>query len=451
MKSITSILCLIFLLTGISNGQEELVIDRVIGQVGSEFVLLSELEEQLAYARERQALPDEAARCQIMEALIGNKLLVHQAKLDSVEVTDEEVNTQLDARIDRILSLMNNDQEYFREYYGKSVVEMKADMRDDLERQLLANKMRQQILSKTRVTPSEVVAFYNSVPFDSLPYFNSEVELREISIKPRVNDEERAKAIEKLEGIRQRILKGENFDQLASTYSDDPGSARNGGDLGWMKRGTLVPEYEATAYNLEKDEISEVIESEFGFHIIQLLGRRGNSIHTRHILVKPAITEPDLEKIRLEMLEIKELIETDSFEFSEAVKEFGDDDNQSFHNGGRLVNPATGNTFFEIGELDPDIYFTIDTMEVGDISQPILYYLPTGEQAYRIIQLTSRSEPHRANLQQDYNKILTATREQKKAEAFKVWMETRLKSTFISVEPEFLDCINIRALVESRS
>ena len=193
---------------------------------------------------------------------------------------------------------MNNDPIQFREFYGASVSEVKEQFRTDLENKLLIERMQNQVIADATVTPSEVKAFFAKIPQDSLPYFGSEVEVAEIVQVPRVNAEEKAKARKKLEDIRQRIVDGEDFGELAKRYSDDTGSARSpngGGDLSWVQRGQFVPEFEATAYNLEKNELSGIVETEFGFHLIQLLERRGNSIHTRHILIKPEITQADLD------------------------------------------------------------------------------------------------------------------------------------------------------------
>ena len=425
--------------TAAAYGQSE-VIDKVIAKVGSEYVLLSEVEEQFALMESQRGVVPEDARCSIVETLLAQKLLVNQAKLDSVEVADEEVETQLDARIERILTLMNNDLNQFQEYYGQSVNEVKEQFREDLRSQILADRMHAKIIEGVTVTPSEVKAFFERIPKDSLPYFNSEVEIGEIVYHPKVNAEERQKAIDQLEDIRKRITEGgEDFALLAQKNSDD-GSARIGGDLGWSKRGKFVPDFEAAAYQLDKDEISPVVESEFGFHLIQLLERRGNSIHTRHILIKPTITDEDIEKAKAHLDSVRQLVTSDSLTFSLAVKKFSNEDEQSYTNDGRMVNPATGNTFFEIGDLDPDVYFAIDTMKVGGLSAPIEFLGPTGETYLRIVQLQSRTTPHKANLRQDYSKIQTAAIESKKNEYVNNWVEERIDQTFIYVDPMYSTC-----------
>ncbi|MCB0596332.1 MAG: peptidylprolyl isomerase [Lewinellaceae bacterium] len=415
------------------------IIDKVVATIGGELVLLSEVEEQHALMEAQSGVLPADARCNIMDQLMASKLLVNQAKLDSIEISDEEVEAQLDARIERILGFMNNDVTQFETYYGQTINEVKAQFREDLKSQILADRMRSQVMASVTVTPSEVKQFFSSIPLDSLPYFNSEVEVGEIVYKPEVNKEERQKTIEKLESIRQRIIDGEDFAELAAKYSDD-GSARAGGDLGWAKRGKYVPEFEAAAFKLEKEEISPVVESEFGFHLIQMLERRGNSIHVRHILIKPELTDADLEKAKAHLDSVRQLLTTDSLTFSQAVKLYSNEDVQSYNNDGRMVNPATGNTFFEIGDLDPDIYFTIDTMEIGAISQPFQFRDQVGDVYFRIVKLQSRTKPHKANLKQDYSKIQKAAIESKKSEYISNWIKDKVEATYIDIDALYSAC-----------
>ncbi|MCP3930466.1 MAG: peptidylprolyl isomerase [Bacteroidetes bacterium] len=438
MKSIVLIFLSLFIIN-MSWGQRE-IIDKVVATVGGELVLLSEIEEQHALLEAQNGELPSDARCNVLDNLLAQKLLLNQSKLDSIEVLDEEVEAQMDARLERILTFMNNDVSQFEEYYGQSLAEVKEQMREDQKSQILVERMRGQLMTNISVTPSEVKDFFDKIPVDSLPYFNSEVEIGEIVYKPKVNKEEREKAIKTLEDIRKRIVDGgEDFAELAQKYSDD-GSARAGGELGWTKRGKFVQEFEAAAYKLDKEEISPVVESEFGFHLIQLLERRGNSILTRHILVKPEITDNDMELARTHLDSVRMLIENDTLPFSIAVKIYSNEDVQSYNNDGRIVNPATGNTFFEIGDLDPDIYFTIDTMKVEGISAPFEFTGHDGESAFRIVQLQSRSDPHKANLRQDYSKIQTAAIEAKRSEFTANWIKERINSTYIAIDGMYDTC-----------
>jgi len=419
------------------------VMDKIIATVGGELVLLSELEEQHALALSQKGNLPQNARCDILEQLLTSKLLVNQSKLDSVEVSDEEVENQLAARIDRILSFMNNDLKQFEEYYGQSVNDVKEQFRTDLKNQLLNEKMKGEIMKDITITPSEVKAFFGKIPRDSLPYFNAEVEIGEIVIVPKVNETQRLLTLGKLEGIRRRIVDDkEDFATLARRFSAD-GSAQQGGDLGWASRGKYVPEFEAAAYKLEPNEISEPVESPFGFHLIQLMGRRGNTINVRHILLRPEITEEDFALVRRRLDSVRMLILRDSMTFSQAVKKFSYDKAQSYGNDGRMVNPASGNTFFEVGDLDPDIYFATDTLKVGGITKPIEFRDPSGEVHFHIIQLQSKTPPHRANLLQDYSKIQKAAIESKKNGFINNWIDEKIGSTFVRLESRYTGCPNL--------
>lgn len=446
-RLVIAFVCLLITQLGFS---QKVVIDKIIAKVGGELVLLSELEEQRAYAESQKGGLPPDAQCIILEQILSQKLLLNQAKLDSIVVAEDEVESQMNARFERILQMMGDDVEQFEAFYGQSIPQAKESMRQELKNQLLTDRMRSQVLNSINVTPSEVKAFYSRIPLDSLPYFNSEVEIREIVMKPEINQEQDRLAREKLESIKQRIEKGgEDFADLAKKYSDDPGSGRQGGNLGMTKRGSFVPEFEAAAYNLEEKEISKIVKSEFGYHLIQLLERRGNSINTRHILIKPEITDADLELTIRKLDSVRMVVAADSISFSRAVKKFSNEKVQSFNNDGLIVNPQSGNAIFEIGDLEPDIYFTIDTMEVGDISAPIEFMTQTGEKQYRIILLQSRTNPHKASLGLDYAKIQKAAVNEKKSQFISNWISGKINATFINIEDTYNECEPLKPWLKS--
>ncbi len=443
MRYLLFVILCCFSLTQQVIGQGQIV-DKIIGVVGAEVILLSDVEEQFALMTAQSGPQEPEIRCAVLDNLLAQKLLLNQAKLDSIAITDEEVETQLETRIDRILAYMNGDLNQFEQYYGQTINEVKEQFREDLRGQILVERMQGQINASVSVTPMEVKQFFAQIPVDSLPYFSSEVEIGEIIIKPKVNVEEKKKSLNKLQDIRNQIvMENADFAELAKKYSDDPGSGRAGGDLGWQKRGTFVPEFEAAAFNLKPNEISEVIESEFGFHLIQQLERRGNAVHARHILIKPEITEADNQKAIAKLDSIRQLILNDSITFSFAVKRFSSDKTQSYNNDGRITNPQSGNTYFETSQLEPDIYFTIDTMDVGAVSSPFLTSIPGADAAYSIIQLQSRTSPHVASLKQDYSKIQTAALEQKRGTYLSTWVEEKVGATFIKVDDRYNTCPTI--------
>ncbi len=439
---------MLILLSIQSNLNAQKILDKVIAKIGGELILFSEIEEQFSLVSQRQGgeIPDEA-RCEIVQNQIITKLILNQSRLDSIEVSDIEVEAQLDARFEQILKYMQDDESQFVAYYGQSIAETKEQFREDLKNQLLVERMQASIVADATVTPNEVKEFFGSIPKDSLPYFNSEVEVAEIVYPPKLNDEQKAIAQNKLAEIRAEIVAGGNFEELAKKHSDDPGSGQLGGDLGWQRRGTFVPEFEAAAYNLEIGEMSDLVESQFGFHLLRLEGRRGNSVNVKHILIKPEITKEDLNKAANVLDSLKNLLNIDSLSFSKAVKKFSDENEQSYSNDGFMLNPSTGNTFFEIKDLDPDVYFTLDTMEINQVSSPIEYRAPTGEVSYKIVKLISRTNPHSANLEQDYSKIRTACLEQKKGKFVNDWVLDKIDETFIEIDPSYNVCPNLQALL----
>lgn len=424
------------------------IIDRVVATVGGEIILLSEVQEQYSFAKKDQPDLPPDYQCLVLQNLIVQKLLVNQAKLDSVEVKDEEVEAQIDARIERLRAYFNQDDNAIQEFYGQSVDEMKAMLSSDMRNQLLAERMQGKVTEKATITPLEVQRFFSNIPKDSLPYFNAEVEIREIVYKPKVSQEEHKKAKDRLEDLRKRIIdQGEDFAELAKKFSDDPGSGAQGGDLGFQKRGTFVPEFEAMAYKLETNQISPVIETEFGFHIIQLLNRRGNLIHCRHILIKPEITDADLEAAKNSLDTLRKQIRDQKISFTEAVKRFGDKNQQSYNNDGRVANPRTGNTFFEVGDLETSVFFAIDGLKEGDVAEPFQYKGPDGSDLFRLVQLVSRTKPHKADLKLDYGKIQAAALEQKKGEYTEKWVLEKLNTTYLSVGDMFFNCPNLQEMI----
>ena len=420
------------------NGQ---TIEKVIAKVGGEYILYSELMGAYQYQKQQDPTLSEEVLCPILEQMIAQRILVNQAKLDSIIVPDGEIEGQLDARIASILGMMGNYEERFVEYYGKSVVAVKEDFREDIKQQILAEKIQRNLINEVNVTPIEVKEFYERIPSDSLPYLASEVEISEIIIKPEVNETEAKIATDLLTDIKQKILSGEEtFEDMARKYSADPGSGANGGDLGWSKRGSFVTEFEAAAYDLDIDEMSDIVETQFGYHIIKLIDRRGNQLYLKHILIKPDITEADMELTRNKLDSIRTMLVSDSLDFVSAVKYYSDKETQSYNNIGRMTNPATGDTFFETGDLPPEIYFAIEDLDVNGVSEPMEFQTPRGETHYRMIKLMSRTKPHKASLEQDYSRIKRYAKESKKNVYYNKWMQERLAETFIELDEDFGDC-----------
>lgn len=420
---------------------QSILIDKVVAKVGSEHILLSEVEEEFSYAKTKDPSLTDDIKCLIIDNMIAQKLVIYHAKIDSVEIAEDEVETQLDYRFESILRQMNGDEAFFQDYYGATVAEMKERFRDDQRHKILAEKMQYKLISEIEITPKEVEKFYKGVPSDSLPYFKSEMEISEIILTPKVNDVERNKALDKITDLRKKVVSGEaTFADIASKFSQDPGSAVRGGDLGFAKRGVYVPEFEVTVFSLAKDEISEIIETEFGFHFIQLIERRGNTIRARHVLIKPEITADDLTLAKNKLDSIRQLIASDSMTFEEAVMKFSLKNLPSYSNSGRVKNQNTNNTFFAADDLDPDTYFAIFELKPGQLSSPLSIQLPDGQKAFRLIKLNTISKPHKASLKEDFDKIAGFAKESKKNEYFLKWLKKKREETFIYTDPMFKDC-----------
>ena len=414
------------------------VIDKIIAKVDNYIVLKSDLETTyLNYlASGNPAAPD--AKCRILAQLISQKLMVAKAEIDSVIVTDLEVDNNLDRRMQLILSQYGGSAEQLEEYYGKSVEEFQADIRDQIKEQLIVQRMQETITSGIKVTPSEVKKFFSMIPQDSLPYFSTEVEVAQIVKIPEVGKDQISAAKEKLNDIRARVVAGESFEALAKEYSQDPGSAKYGGNLGFARRGVMAPEFEAAALKLQPNEISSPFETQFGVHIVQLLERRGNEYNSRHILIMAEPSDNDLKAAESYLDSLKTRIELDSITFEKAAKEYSDD-TYTAGNGGFFMDDL-GGTRVSVEELDPVVFFATDSMQVASISRPIRFRTDSGKEAVRILYYKSKIKPHQANLRDDWQKIQAAALNQKKSNALNDWFNKARGDVFISIDDDYDYC-----------
>lgn len=444
MKKLVSVfLITLCSLTAFKAHAQTTQIDKVLAVVGDNIILYSEVESQYQQmASQSQEPMDEGARCMIFDNLLLERLFLAQAMLDSVTTSPEEVDAELDRRIKYFVSVFGS-KEKLEEYYGKSIIELKDDFKGDIEKQLLSDKMKGKAFAGLKVSPAEVKEFYDKIPKDSIPYFNSELELGELIMVPKVSEYEKEQAKKKLEGIRQEILQGADFSVKAIQYSEDPGSYLDGGNLGMIERGELVPEFEAVAYKLKEGEVSEIVETPFGYHLIIVDEKRGDKLKARHILVKPKITRNDLNIVHDRMDSILHQLRVDSISWREAVNQYSDDE-QSKSIGGMMTNPKNGTTFFEKADIDGTLIFSIDRMKVGEFSDVLTHTVQekTGEQkqAYRIIWLKSETKPHPASLDQDYSKIQAAAKAQKQQQALENWMKLHRSKNYVRIDDSMTGC-----------
>ncbi len=432
-------LCLILGLSLPELEAQPQVIDRVIAVVGTNAILESDVEAQYMQYRMQGMIEGTATevKCQILENMLLEKLLLNQAALDSVEVTDNEVEQSMDQRLRYFISQFGS-QEKLEEFYQKSIVEIKEEFRDMIRDQMKVQKVESAIKEKVFVTPSEVKQYYREMPLDSIPLINSEVEMSQILRIPPISVEQKVVIKEKLRDLRRRIINGENFATLAILYSEDPGSAAKGGEIGFYGRGELYPEYEAVAFKLSEGEISEIVESKAGFHIIQLIERKGDYVNTRHILLMTKPSPEDLEKARNVLDSVYNLVEGGTISFEEAIQKYSDDPGKN--SGGMVINPYTGATKYEMDQLEPQLSFAINRLEVGQISKPIPTQTEEGKEAFRLVKLVSRTEPHRANLEDDYNVIQEWALRQKQQVELIDWVDKNLDNAYIMVIDDYKDC-----------
>lgn len=430
----------LLLFTGISGLKAQdkgAVIDEIVAVVGNNLILRSDIENELQQYTAQGMVPNENTRCLILEELLFQKLLIHQADLDSVTVSDAQVDGELDQRMRYYIAQAGSEQK-LEELMGKPITQLKADFREDLRAVLLAKTMQGKITGDLKVTPSEVRSYFAEFPKDSLPMIDSEIEMCQIVRKAADNPEEKKQVKEKLEKLRERIIAGEDFATLAVLYSED-GSSANGGELGYKYRNELVPEFSAAGFGLKGKEVSPVIESMYGYHIIQMIDRRGEQANMRHILMMPKVNPMDLLKASQKLDSIKAEIESGAIGFEAAAAKYSDDAD-SKNNRGNVVNPQTGATRFEVDELDPALFFIVDKMKVGEISSPLKFTTSDGKTAYRIIYLKTRTTPHQANLKEDYQRIQSIALAQKQNKTIENWIKKKKATTYIKIDQNLTGC-----------
>ncbi len=439
MKKI--ILSLVIMLAGIAifAQNDTIVVDKIVARVGDEIILQSDVEAMFFQWLASGNSATRQAKCNVFEQLLIEKLLLNQAKIDSVTVTDDELDMQIDARLQFYIQQLGGIAEV-EDYLHKSIFDIKEDLKKVLRNQIIAQREREKITEDVDITPSEVAEFYKSLPTDSLPLVDVTYEIMQISIYPKLTHEQEQITIDKLKGIREKIVTGQRkFESMARMYSDDEASAKEGGELGFVGRGMLDPDFAAAAFALKKGEISPVVKSQYGYHIIQLIERKGERVNVRHILLRPYIP-PEAKAQAIELADsVRNLIVNDSLSFEDAAMQFSDDET-SRNYGGYLFNAAASTTKFEITELPDNIRYDIKNMEQGEISKPILTKDEAGNTVVKIYKIAKKLPQHIANMNDDYEKIYQMALEHKKRETFDNWVNKQLKSVYISIDPDYRDC-----------
>ncbi|HLT42309.1 MAG TPA: peptidylprolyl isomerase [Sphingobacteriaceae bacterium] len=442
-KYISLFLFLIIALTSKEARSQE--IDKVVAVIGANVILKSEIENQYAQYLAQGNPADDEIKCYFMQQLLTQKLLSQQAVIDSIEVTEDEVDDNINNRL-RYMTSRAGGQERLEQFLNRSLLQYKEEMRPDVREQIIANKMQRKITENIDVTPFEIKRFFESIPTDSLPNFNTEVEVGEIVFYPKLSEQEKKPIYDRLEGIRQEIIDGKDFGTMARLYSQDPGSAADGGEYPFSDRNTWVKEFTKTAFKLKPGEISNVFETEFGYHILEVLERRGEQVRVRHLLRTFSPTPESLEKAKNLADSVHKLVESGKVDFYTAANRFSDDE-QSKYNGGMLLNSEnvqSRTTFIPVDQLDASIFSALDTLEVGEYSRPSQFTGPDGKTGYRFVFLKSRIPPHQANLEQDYAKLKEAAMDDKVNRIISEWFEARRKTTYIKIDEDYTSCEDLK-------
>ncbi|MFT4680267.1 MAG: peptidyl-prolyl cis-trans isomerase SurA [Flavobacteriales bacterium] len=416
-------------------------IDRIVAVVGANIATQSELETQYLQMLSQGIEPDDLTRCRLFEELLYQKLLLNQAQVDSVDISDSQVEDELGRRLDYFIAQIGS-QEKLEEYYEKSILEIKDEFRKMIRDQLLVQNMQQKLTADVKVTPSEVRRFFAKIPADSLPYVNSEIQLGRIMIKPKISQDQLDEARHKAEDLRQRVLDGEKFSTLAVLYSEDPGSSKKGGDLGFFARGQMVPEFESVAFRMKNDSVSDIFKTEYGYHFMQMIERRGEQANVRHILIKSKPSIDDIVKASELLDSLKKEIELERMDFEDAATKYSEDEDSRL-NKGMMYNTNTGSTVFEMDQLsmiDQRLFLKVEKMELGSITEVMDVTEPDGTPSYNIFNLKSRTEPHVANLKEDYQKIQTAALAEKQNNMIGDWIVEKAARTYIMMDPLYENC-----------
>jgi peptidyl-prolyl cis-trans isomerase SurA len=422
-----------------SNVHDAYIVDQIIGVVGSKMLKQSDLENDLLQYRSRGNMVEDGTKCEIYEQQLQQKLMVNQAMLDSLPVSETQVENELNSRLNGYIAQIGSTDK-LEKLYNKSITDIKEDFRKSIRDMMLVQSMQNKIVGDIKITPSEVETFYNKLSKDSLPLINTQVELAQLALYPAYAEKSVLETKEKLLDLRKRILEGQSFRGLAGLYSEDPGSKANGGEVGFETKAELDPEYAKAAFALSKPgEVSRIVESQMGYHIIQLIERRGDKVNTRHILMKPVPDPNAVTKVMQGLDSIAMFLRKDSLKWDQAVAYYSMDEDTRL-NKGYLVNPQTGNTKFELENLPAMEYSVVKNMKVGQISSPFESHDKNGKIFYKIITIKSITPAHKANLHDDYYMLQEAAKNQKKVSVLDEWFTEKQQTTFINVFDGFRNC-----------
>jgi len=414
-------------------------IDKIIGVVGKNIILQSDVENQYLQYKSQGVVYDGDLKCKIFEDLLFSKLLLNQAQLDSIEITEAEINDNLNRRIRYFVSQIGSEEK-LEEFYGKSIDEIKLEFKDLLKEQMLVERMQSKLTADVKVTPSEIRKFYDNIPKDSLPKIETTYKFQQIVVIPKISEKEKLAVKERLRDFKERVKNGTKFSTLAVLYSEDPGSAKKGGELGFVGRTDLVPEFAAVAFKLKKPgQVSRIVETEYGFHIIQLIEQKGEKINVRHILLKPKVSYEEFTKAKLKIDSIREIVLADTITFEEAAKRYSED-KETRYNGGYMLNKNTATNTFTEEQIDAALAYNLKGLSVGDITRAFRTKNMKDQDVMKFVKISDKTKPHVATIKSDYKIIQELCIADKKQKLIKKWVVDKQRNTYIKIDKSFSGC-----------
>jgi peptidyl-prolyl cis-trans isomerase SurA len=435
----TFLILLMLLYAGVAYPQK--LVESIAGIVGNEVVYLSDVETGVAQqVMSGDRTPVTTLRCLIFEKILTDKLFLDQARIDSVEVSDESIENGLNMTLNRYIAQAGSEKA-LEDYFKKSMIEIRMDIKKAMRDQQIISEVQSSLVQDITVTPSEVKRFYTGIPKDSLPKIPSMVQISIIQLDPPDNEQNKADARQKLLDLRSRILAGESFSILAVLYSEDTESAKKGGEIGYSARGELEKPYSDAAFSLSKNGVSRIVETRYGYHIIQLIDRMGEMVNTRHILIRPKVKPDQAIKAVNKLDSIANLIRQDSMTFERAAMRFSTHKDSRI-NGGKYVknDPESRVTWFTLEELDKETYVKVRDLKIGEISEPFKTVDQNGNTVFRIVKLDNQTPAHVADLKLDYQALYNLTLRQKQQKIYSQWIDKKIGITYIRISDEFKTC-----------
>ena len=432
-------LLIVLLFTTNIKAQQTKSIDKIVAYIGDQIILKSDIENTKI-----QGLQDNSkviSDCEILDLLIMQKLLLNQAELDSIKISDAQVDAEMENRL-RIIENQIGSKQKLEEFYGKTTTQIKIEMKQAIKNKLLSEEMQRNITSSIQVSPKDIEEYFKNLPKDSIPYINTKLSFQQIVIFPKITQEDKEITYKKLNEIRESILKGKSFESQARLYSQDPGSAAQGGTISASK-GMMVPQFESTVYNLKPGEVSKIIETDYGYHIIQLVERKGDDYTCKHILMIPEFNRESLNSASIKMEECYSKLKENQITWNDAVKLYSNDNNTK-NNYGIITNPITGEQTWsseDLNQIDQQIYLLTSSLNKGELTKPTLYFdFYERKQGIRIVRLMDRLPQHIANLKDDYVLIQRATENDKRQHLLKKWVTSKISNNYIQIDNDYRNC-----------